>query len=284
MSILAREIGKRKLTHYLQTALLALLMVVPIVAIGRNLFGPVGFTAIGIAVVVLVAQANRQTPLHLLRNAVPLRYYEAPQLHEVTGELTERAGLRSVPMLYLMPSRVPNAATIGRPEEAVIIVTDGLLRRLSVREVAGVLAHEISHIRNNDLTFFAFAEVTKQVTILLARFTWFFVLLQLPLMMFTGEIVPLDILLLVVAAPFAVFFLQLALLRTREFAADLGAVELTGDPQSLASALYRIENPARGLFGILLPVPQREEAGVFRTHPSTQERIRRLLELKGSGQ
>lgn len=280
MSIVAREIGKRKVTLYVRTALLAVLMLIPLVALGRNMFGPVGFVAIAIAIVLLVAQAGRRAPAHLLRDALPLRYYEAPQLHEVVTELSHRAGISSVPMLYLVPSDVPNAATIGRPEESVIIVTQGLLRRLSVSEVAGVLAHEITHIRNNDLAVFAFAEVVKQFTVLLARFTWFFLLLQLPLLLFAEVMLPFDILVLVVAAPVAVLFLQLALLRSREFAADLGAVELTGDPRSLAAALYRVENPPRGLLGILLPLPRPGDAGLFRTHPATGERIRRLLELE----
>lgn len=279
MSILAREIGKRKIALYWRTALLAALMVLPLLALGRTFFGPVGFVAIGIAIVVLVAQVSRQQPGRVLENAIPLRYYEAPQLHEVVSELSSRAGLTTVPMIYLIPSQVPNAATIGRADEAVLIVTDGLLRRLSIREVAGVLAHEISHIRNNDLTLFAFAEVVKHVTILLARFTWFFLLLQLPLLVFSGQMLPLDVLLLVMAAPLLVFLIQLALLRNREFQADLGAVELTGDPKSLASALYRIENPVRSLCGVLLPVPQPQDGGLFRTHPSSQERIRRLLDL-----
>ncbi len=279
MSTLAAEIRRRKLFALARTLLLAGLIAIPFVAIGRSVFGTAGFVALGIGVWIVSMNAGRMSVATLLADAIPLRYYEAPQLHEIVGSLSTHAGLTSMPMLYLMRSRTPNAATIGRRDEPVIIVTEGLLDMLSVREITGVLAHEIAHIRNNDLQVFIFAEVMKQLTIALSRFVWFLLLVQLPFVLFTGLLFPARLLLWLAAAPLLVFVLQLALLRTREFAADLGAVELTGDPEGLASALYRVSNPVRSVFGILFPVPQQTEHSLFRTHPAVETRIHRLLDI-----
>lgn len=279
MSILAAEVRRRKLFALIRTMVLAALIAIPFVVIGRSVLGTAGFLALGIGIWFLSMNAGRRSASTYLAGAVPLRYYEAPQLHEIVGALSTQAGLTSMPMLYLVRSRTPNAATIGRRDEPIIVVTEGLLGLLSVREITGVLAHEIAHIRNNDLQVFVFAEIMKQLTMALSRFVWFLLLIQLPFILFTGFVFPVRLILWLAAAPIFVFVLQLALLRTREFAADLGAVELTNDPEGLAAALYRVSNPVRSAFGILLPVPQQAENTLFRTHPAVEARISRLLEL-----
>ncbi len=279
MNALAAEIRRRKLLALTRTVVLGVLIALPFILIGRTVLGAAGFVALGVGIWFLSLNAGRMSVSTMIAGATPLRYYEAPQLHEIIGALSTRAGLTSVPMLYYIRSRTPNAATIGRKDEPVIVVTEGLLDTLSVREVTGVLAHEIAHIRNNDLQVFVFAEIMKQLTIALSRFVWFLLIIQLPFVFFSRFMVSIDLLLWLAAAPILVFVIQLALLRTREFAADLGAAELTGDPEGLASALYRVSNPTRNVLGMLFPVPQRPESSVFRTHPAVETRMRRLLEL-----
>jgi heat shock protein HtpX len=174
-----------------------------------------------------------------------------------------------------------NAAAFGGEEEPAILVTQGLAGALTERELAGVLAHEIAHIRNRDLRLFAFAEVTKMLAYFVSRIGWFMLLIQFPLLLLGQALLPLPAVLLLAAGPSMVLLLQLALLRTREFAADLTAVELSGDPIALASALRRIERPRLRIFDYVLPLPEpaREPANPLRTHPSTEERVRRLSAL-----
>lgn len=169
--------------------------------------------------------------------------------------------------------RVMNAAAAGDPEEPVLYVTDGILRRLDARELEGVLAHEVSHIRNRDLAVFRFAEMLRSLTATVAQFGWILLFLALPRLMVAGGI-SLGWLALLIAAPTLSLVVQLSLMRTREFGADIGAAELTGDPIGLASALRKLEFPRRGILAYQPP-----EGSLFRTHPPTDQRIERLVEM-----
>ncbi|MFW5688753.1 MAG: zinc metalloprotease HtpX [Spirochaetota bacterium] len=230
------------------------------------------FAAVGISVM-------QTEPRIRLRGARELRYFEAPDLFDTVEALARRAGLRRVPDLYYVRSRLLNAATIGGRENAAILVTDGVLSALPRRELEGVLAHEIAHIKNNDLSLFRIAEILRQATLLFTRAGWLLVLFALPLVLFAGGL-SFGALLALAASPPAGRLLQLALLRTREFAADATAAELTGDPEGLASALQRIEYAQRGVLQVLLPVRGDQEGSLFRTHPQTDERVARLRSLR----
>jgi heat shock protein HtpX len=154
-----------------------------------------------------------------------------------------------------------------------------LVRALERRELAGVLAHELSHIRHRDLTFFRIVEVVAMITVVIARVGWIMLIVFLPLALASSASVPITVLAVLLAAPVLSVALQFGLARAREYAADLGAVELTGDPEALAIALERIDNIGKSYVHQMLPVPRKRDSSVFRTHPPTDRRVARLRAL-----
>lgn len=205
---------------------------------------------------------------------------EVPQLSLLMDELSLRGGLERPPALYWIPSSTINAFAVGSRRKAAIAMTDGLLRLLQPRELAGVLAHELSHIASNDMRLMGLADVVSRLTHLMSLFGMVLVLVSLPLMLLGLAPVPLAGMLLLIAAPTLSALLQLGLSRVREFDADLKAAHLTGDPAGLASALGKIEQRTISLWQrILIPGYRDPEPSVLRTHPATDERIQRLLRL-----
>ena len=273
----SQSLRGQKLLNIAQTLGIGALMVFLVFLTGKALVGGFGLLAVILGVALIAFQIFREPKR--LAGTIALDDYNAPELSSINARLAARAGLHRVPDLYLVPSLVPNAFTFGNRERASIFVTQGLLNRLDVREVQGVLAHEMSHIRHNDLFMFRVAEVVRQTTTLISRFGWLLLLFSLPFLLFSTASFPVGLLAVMIAAPFVSLFLQLALFRTREFSADIGAAELTRDPYGLASALERIERPGNDLLSMLFPVPRQEESGLLRTHPATSERIRRLRTL-----
>ncbi|AEJ61803.1 peptidase M48 Ste24p [Spirochaeta thermophila DSM 6578] len=218
-------------------------------------------------------------------NARPLSRWEAPEVYRLVDTLSERAGIPQAPQLYLVPSPLMNALTTGPAERPVIVVTDTLLSSLPPRELAGVLAHEIAHIRNGDLTLFRMVEIIRQFTEMVSQAGWVLLVFFFPFLLFARQVQPLSFFLFMVASPILSLLLALAIQRTREFQADLTAAELTGDPQGLAMALYRITSPRYDILGALFPFGRslrrlEREHSLFLSHPPTEERIRRLLSLR----
>lgn len=215
-----------------------------------------------------------------LYGAIPIRPRDAPELHELVAMLARRAELDRPPRVFWVPSPVLNAFAVGSPTNAAIAVTDALLRTLTFRELAGVLAHEISHIRNNDLWIMQLADVMSRFTSLLSWLGQLLLILNLPLMLTGHAAISWLAVLVLIFAPTIMALLQLALSRAREFDADLDAAGLTGDPAGLASALGKLER-YQGRFWeeIFLPGRRIPEPSLLRTHPPTEERIRRLLSL-----
>lgn len=209
-----------------------------------------------------------------------LHPHAAPDLYRLMEALAVRAELPRIPALYYIPSEVPNAFAVGSHEAAAIALTDGLLRRLVTRELAGVLAHEVSHLRHRDLWLMGLADTVSRLTILATQVGW--VLLAI---LFAGSLLglgsfPLLAPLFLLAVPILSTLLQLALSRTREFHADLGAAALTGDPEGLASALAKLEcGRGRWWERLLFPGRREPDPALLRTHPHARERIRRLLAL-----
>lgn len=271
------SIKKQKWLNAIQTAGIAGLMLVPLYLLAHSLGGGLGISILLFGVVLIAIQLFRNPSR--VAGVVELDRFSAAELHEITRSIAVRAGIARMPRLFLVPSPIPNAFTIGSRDAASIFLTHGLLARLNRRELAGVLAHEISHIANRDLFLFRTVELVRQVTTLMSRLGWLLVLFAVPFFLVSGTSMPIGLLAALVAAPVVSLALQLALFRTREFNADLGAAELTGDPRGLASALYKIEHSNNGFWSILLPVPRREESSLFRTHPATAERVRRLERL-----
>ncbi|GAB6040540.1 zinc metalloprotease HtpX [Endothiovibrio diazotrophicus] len=231
------------------------------------------------ATLLLTPQIPPRAVMRLYR-ARPIERWELPELAAMIETLAARARLPAVPQLYYVPSATLNAFTVGNRENAAVAVTDGLLRGLDARELAGVLAHEVSHIAHHDIRVMGLADTVSRLTGLMAGLGLLLTLVGLPLWLLGLAEISLSGLALLLFAPTLAALLQAALSRSREFEADLGAAELTGDPQGLASALARLEYPAwSGWRRIFAPRGRESAPSSLRSHPSTEERIRRLLEL-----
>lgn len=267
----------------LQSLLLLAAMAGFLGLLGWLLWGPHGVLMLLAAGLLAVALNPSLSPrwVMALYGARPIPPAHAPGLWRLLAHLAERAGLPAVPTLHYVPGPVLNAFAVGRPERSAIAVSDGLLRGLSERELAGVLAHEVSHIRNNDLWVMGLADLASRATALLSLVGQVLLLVNLPLVVFGAATVNWLAIVLLVFAPHLSALAQLALSRTREYDADLNAALLTNDPRGLAGALARIERAQGGwLERVLLPGRRLPEPSLLRTHPDTRDRIERLLALE----
>ncbi|WP_258364046.1 zinc metalloprotease HtpX [Halomonas sp. LBP4] len=208
-----------------------------------------------------------------------LRPHQAPELYRVLDILYRRAGLEIAPLLYYAPSRDLNAFAVGSRHDGGIAVTEGLLRALDLRQLAGVLAHEVSHLRHGDTRVMSMAAAMTRLTIWVTTLVQISLLVMLPLVMAGELVVPWLPLLLLALAPTLSTLLQLALSRNREYTADLEAAALTGDPHGLASALDVLERYHGSWLTTMYGRYQPAWLDWLRTHPPTETRIRRLREL-----
>ncbi len=218
--------------------------------------------------------------------AKPIDESEAPRLYQMMRELTTRAGL-PMPRLYMIPSEQPNAFATGRnPKHAAVAVTQGITKLLSEDELRGVLAHELTHVRNRDILIQSVASaIGMAITYIAYMLLWFGDDDNSPL----GLIASLG---LVILAPISASIIQLAISRQREYAADAGGAEICGNPESLASALLRLEQGAEAIpmqvnqaaepLYIVKPFASKGIAGLFSTHPPIEERVRRLRQMRPS--
>lgn len=274
------------LSHRARNTLQALALLAGMAALlgllGALLGGTVGAVwALGLAGV-LLALSPRIAPALLLRlyGGQPIHADQAPGLVRAVQVLAARAGLPQPPALFLVPSPLLNAFTVGTPKGAAVAVTAGLLRGLPMREVVAVLAHEIAHIRNHDMLVMGLADLMSRLTSLLSNVGVLLVLLNLPLVLLGQAVVNWDAVALLLLMPALGMLLQLALSRTREYDADAGAVALTGDPEGLMRALEHLEQrQGRWLEQLLLPGRRLPDPSLLRTHPPTPARIERLKAL-----
>jgi heat shock protein HtpX len=212
----------------------------------------------------------------------------APDLYRLVQELAGRAGL-PMPRVYLMDNPQPNAFATGRdPAHAAVAVTTGLLNTLSREEVAGVVAHELGHIRNRDTLIMTITATIAGAISMLAQFGMFF----------GGNrdnnngMGLIGTLAMVILAPIAAMIVQMAISRTREYSADRAGAEITGEPMWLVSGLQRIENaahqipndtaehnPATAHMFIINPLSGQRMDNLFSTHPATENRVAALMQL-----
>jgi heat shock protein HtpX len=218
--------------------------------------------------------------------AQPVGPHDAPELFRMVRELSQRANL-PMPKLYVLPEAQPNAFATGRdPEHAAVAVTAGLLERMPPDELRGVIAHELAHVRNRDTLISAVAAVASGAISMLAHWAQW-------ALIFGGrrddeeEGSGIGSLVAILVAPIAATMIQLAISRSREYAADEYAARLLGDGLPLARALRRLEaganwipanvEPATAHMFIISPLTGGGVFALFRTHPSTDERVARLV-------
>lgn len=223
-------------------------------------------------------------------NAQEVDEASAPQFYTMVRDLAQRAGL-PMPRVYLINEAQPNAFATGRnPEHAAVAATTGILRMLSAREIRGVMAHELAHVRHRDILISTISATMAGAISSLANFAMFF----------GGRDSegrpgnPIASIAVALLAPLAASLIQMAISRSREFEADRGGAEICGDPDALADALTKIDAYARGItmptaeahpetaqMMILNPLSGGGIAGLFSTHPPTEERVDRLRVLAG---
>lgn len=225
-------------------------------------------------------------------NAQEVDEASAPQFYRMVRDLAARAEL-PMPRVYLINEDAPNAFATGRnPEHAAVAATTGILRVLSERELRGVMAHELAHVKHRDILISTISATMAGAISALANFAMFFGGRDeegRP----TNFIASIAVAIL---APIAGALIQMAISRAREFEADRGGAQISGDPQALASALEKIHayatgvrfptaeaHPATAQMMIMNPLSGGGIANLFSTHPATEERVARLMEMARTG-
>jgi heat shock protein HtpX len=212
---------------------------------------------------------------------------EAPQIYKIMEYLCARSGV-PMPKVYIIPDESPNAFATGRnPEHASVAVTQGALRLLNEDELTGVLAHEISHVKNRDILISSVAATLASVIMWVANMARFAAIFGGGRDRDDDGGGAIGTLATIIVAPIAAMLIQMWISRTREYQADASGAEVAGSPQGLASALQKLENyskripmeasPSSAHMYIVHPFSGRSLMNLFSTHPPTQERIQRLL-------
>jgi heat shock protein HtpX len=221
-------------------------------------------------------------------NAQEVDETTAPQFYGMVRELAGKAGL-PMPRVYLINENAPNAFATGRnPQNAAVAATTGIMRVLNERELRGVMAHELAHVKHRDILISTISATMAGAISMLANFAMFFGGRD-------GEGRPANPvvgILVMILAPLAASLIQMAISRAREFEADRGGAEISGDPQALASALQKIQRYAQGIpleaaerhpetaqMMIMNPLSGGGLRGLFSTHPATEERVARLMDM-----
>jgi heat shock protein HtpX len=276
--------------NYFRTAILLAGLTALFMGVGYLIGGQSGAL---IALVVaagmnFVAYWNADTLVLSMHGAQEVDARGAPELYQMVGELAARAGL-PMPRLYLMDNPQPNAFATGRnPQHAAVAVTTGLLQMLSHDEIAGVVAHELAHIKHHDtLTMTITATIAGAIS-MLAQFGLFFGAGNRS----NNGMGMIGTLVMVILAPIAAMLVQMAISRTREYSADATGAAISGGPLALASALARIDNaahqienpnveqhPATAHLFIINPLSGSRMDNLFATHPATENRIAALQDI-----
>lgn len=275
--------NQHALVNKIQTLILLILMGCLMLLVGYLLWGMEGvisLTVIGLLLVLLNPHIAPQIIMKMY-GATPLSPDQAPFINAAIEELSQRAGLNMTPSVYYIPSSMLNAFSAGQAYHACIGLTDGIIRTLTAKELCAVIAHEISHIRNNDMGVMGLADLFSRLTRLMSLFGQILLFINLPLLLVSNFTVNWFAIALLIFSPNICALAQLGLSRTREYDADLNAARLTGDPDSLARALVKIERTQGSwIETIFFPGHRQPEPSLLRTHPPTEQRVQRLMALK----
>ncbi len=272
----------------LKTTFLMAMLTVLLVVAGNAIAGQNG------AVIAFVVALGMNFFSYWYSDKMVLRTYratevtesQAPQLHAMVRRLSQQARL-PMPKVYIIPGNTPNAFATGRnPENAAVAVTEGIMRMLRQEELEGVIAHELAHVQHRDILIGSVAATIAGAINMLYYIGFFFGGRD------DDDGGPFASILMMILAPIAAMMIQMAISRSREFAADRGGAQICGRPLALASALQRLEqgveavpmqnaSQATAHMFIVNPLRGGGLAKLFSTHPSTEERVRRLRELAG---
>jgi len=274
------------LGNWLKTSILMAAIMALFGVIGGYLGGATGMLMALLfgAAMNLFAYWFSDTMVLKMYNAREVDEASAPQFYTMVRELAQRAGL-PMPRVYLIDEAQPNAFATGRnPDHAAVAATTGILQLLSAREIRGVMAHELAHVRHRDILISTISATMAGAISALANFAMIFGGRDSE-----GRSNPVASIAVALLAPLAASLIQMAISRAREFEADRGGAQICGDPQALADALARIDTYARGIpmpsadahpataqMMIMNPLSGGGIASLFSTHPATEERVARL--------
>jgi heat shock protein HtpX len=280
--------------NYFKTGLLLAAMTALFGAIGFLIGGEAGMLiALAVAAAMnLFAYWNSDKMVLSMYGAREVDAQSAPEFYGLVQQLAQRAGL-PMPKVYVIDNDQPNAFATGRnPENAAVAATTGLLQSLSREEIAGVMAHELGHVKNRDTLIMTITATLAGAIGMLANFAMFFGGRSSD-----GNRSGLGVIgsiAVMILAPVAAMLVQMAISRSREYEADKAGAEISGNPQALASALQRISgtvervpnqqaegNPATAHMFIINPLHGGAMDSLFSTHPSTENRVAALMQLAG---
>ncbi len=275
--------------NLLKTAVLMAAITALFMALGQMLGGQTGM------MLALIVALGMNFFSYWFSDTMVLKMYQArqvdassaPQFYSMVQELATKAGL-PMPKVYLIDEDAPNAFATGRnPQHAAVAATTGILRVLSERELRGVMAHELAHVKHRDILISTVSATMAGAISMLANFAGLFGGRNSE-----GRSNIVASLAMMILAPLAASLIQMAISRSREFEADRGGAEISGEPRALASALQKIDRYARGLpleaaerhpetaqMMIINPLSGGGLRGLFSTHPSTEERVQKLLAM-----
>jgi heat shock protein HtpX len=276
----------------LKTGILLALLTVLFVAVG-NIVGGQGGMVMAFAFAVLM-----NAGAYWFSDKIVLRMYraqevseaEAPQLHAMVHRLATAASL-PMPKVYILPSDSPNAFATGRnPQHAAVAVTQGIMRILTPDELEGVLAHEMSHVKNRDILIGTIAATLAGAVMMLARFAQFAAIFGGGGRDREGGGGGLGLIAMAILAPIGAMLVQMAVSRSREYQADASGAKFCGRPESLARALEKIAgasmrvpleaSPATAHMFIMNPLSGRGMMSLFSTHPPMEKRVERLRAMR----
>ena len=285
-----RKAPEEDTMNYARTALLLAAMTALFLAVGYMLAGE-GGALIAFAIALAMngwAYWNSDKMVLRMHQARPVTRASAPDLVGLVEQLARRADL-PMPAVYVLDTNQPNAFATGRnPENSAVAVTRGLIQSCDPEELAGVIAHELAHVRNRDTLIMTITATLAGAIGFLSQFAFFFGRDSRNPLGMVGT------LLIMILAPLAAMLVQMAISRTREYSADRLGAMICGQPTWLARALQKIEQLARGVVNepaernpasahlfIVNPLRMGGIDSLFRTHPPTADRVRRLRELAG---
>ena len=277
--------------NYTRTFMLMAVMTALFVGVGFMLGGEAGMlAALGIAVAMnLFAYWNSDKLVLRMYGAKEVGPQQAPEFYDMVRDLAQRASL-PMPKVYIIEQDQPNAFATGRnPDNAAVAATSGLLRRLNREEIAGVMAHELAHVKNRDTLIMTITATIAGAISMLANFALFFGNNR------NNPLGLVGVILVMILAPLAAALVQMAISRSREYEADRVGAEICGQPLWLASALEKIQNaaqridnnpaeanPATAHMFIINPLHAHKVDSLFSTHPNTQNLVARLQQMAKS--
>ena len=283
------------MSNIFKTALLLGVLTAMLVLIGGAIGGQQGMVIAFFAALVMnfFSYWFSDKMVLAMYRAQPLDEASAPIVYRIVRGLTTRAGM-PMPRIYLIPTDTPNAFATGRnPEHAVVAVTEGILRILDEEELEGVLAHELSHVKNRDVLISTIAAtLAGAITYLAHMAQWAAMFGGRSSSDEEGGLNPIAAILMAILAPIAAMLVQMAVSRSREYQADATGARIAGKPWGLAKALEKLQmaqqvapmeaNPATAHLFIVNPLSGRSLMNLFSTHPPLEDRIARLRAMRPS--